>query len=294
MLDSRIDTFLAVCQYESYTKAAQALNITQPGVSQHIRFLEDYYGIKLFDYKNRKLTLTKEGELFRTAVMTMKIDEQHLRERFADKTEGMKTLRSGFTLTIGEYGVRSQLISYFQSHPQLNGQIYIHNTSQLLQKVDAGELDVAIVEGYFDKTQYDYRIYSSEPYIGVCSGKRKFSPDTCFSFEDLFKERLVCREDGSGTLEILERCLQERNFSLQNFERSIRITNLNVIKEFVAQDCGITFLYQTAVQKELDHGTLKIRPIKDFQVAHDFTFIWRKNSLFKEEYEKLFAILKNS
>ena len=117
MLDFRIDTFLAVCQYQSYTKAAQALNITQPGVSQHIHFLENYYGIQLFTYQNRKLTLTQEGELFRTAVTTMKIDEQHLRERFAASPEGVRKLFIGFTLTIGEYGVLPRLVAYFQNLP---------------------------------------------------------------------------------------------------------------------------------------------------------------------------------
>ncbi|MDD5949257.1 MAG: LysR family transcriptional regulator [Lachnospiraceae bacterium] len=294
MLDFRIDTFLAVCQYQSYTKAAQALNITQPGVSQHIHFLENYYGIQLFTYQNRKLTLTQEGELFRTAVTTMKIDEQHLRERFAASPEGVRKLFIGFTLTIGEYGVLPRLVAYFQNQPQLSAEICIHNTCQLLQKLDAGELDAAIVEGYFDKTQYDYRSYSSEPYIAVCSGKRRLPANTCLSFEDLFKERLICRENGSGTLEILEKCLQERNFSLLNFEKTIRVTNINVIKELVAQDCGITFLYRTAVQQELENGMLQQIPIRDFQVTHDFTFIWRKNSLFKNEYEKLFTILSGS
>ena len=63
MLDFRIKTFLCVCQTMNYTQAAKNLNITQPAVSQHIRYLEDYYQIKAFRYANKKLELTPAGRI---------------------------------------------------------------------------------------------------------------------------------------------------------------------------------------------------------------------------------------
>lgn len=67
MLDYRIETFLAVCRYMNYTRAAQEMNLTQPSVSQHIRYLEQEYGAPLFDYRNRRLSLTPQGALLREA-----------------------------------------------------------------------------------------------------------------------------------------------------------------------------------------------------------------------------------
>ena len=61
MIDQRIITFLCVCECMNYTKASQELHITQPAVSQHIRFLEERYNTKLFTYQDRKLALTKAG-----------------------------------------------------------------------------------------------------------------------------------------------------------------------------------------------------------------------------------------
>ena len=61
MLDFRMETFLAVCRYMNFTRAAEKLNITQPAVSQHIRFLEKHYNTKLFRYEGKKLELTEEG-----------------------------------------------------------------------------------------------------------------------------------------------------------------------------------------------------------------------------------------
>ena len=61
MLDFRMDTFLAVCRHRNYTRAAEELNITQPAVTQHIQYLQSYYGVKLFSYQNKRLALTEEG-----------------------------------------------------------------------------------------------------------------------------------------------------------------------------------------------------------------------------------------
>ena len=63
MLDFRIDTFLCVCKYLNFTKAANELNITQPAVSQHIHYLENEYGVKLFSQEGKKLLITDSGKL---------------------------------------------------------------------------------------------------------------------------------------------------------------------------------------------------------------------------------------
>lgn len=64
MLDFRMETFVTVCKYMNYTKAANALHITQPAVSQHMRHIEEEYGVKLFEFQGKKLFLTRMGERF--------------------------------------------------------------------------------------------------------------------------------------------------------------------------------------------------------------------------------------
>ena len=61
MLDFRIHTFLAVCRHMNFTRAAEELHITQPGVSRHIHQLEEAYGVRLFAYEGKKAVLTEAG-----------------------------------------------------------------------------------------------------------------------------------------------------------------------------------------------------------------------------------------
>lgn len=99
------------------------------------------------------------------------------------------------------------------------------------------------------------------------------------------------REPGSGTRDILERYLQGRNLSVEDFARRAEVGNLGAIKELAARDCGITFLYERAARAELEGGRLKRIPLLDLEIVHDFSFIWRKDSIFRSEYEQVFRQL---
>ena len=75
MLDYRIDTFLEVCRFMNFTKAAQSLNITQPAVSQHIKYLEEQYHTTFFAFRGKKMELTEEGKVFLNSARTFRHDE---------------------------------------------------------------------------------------------------------------------------------------------------------------------------------------------------------------------------
>lgn len=75
MLDFRIHTFLAVCRHMNFTRAAEELHITQPGVSRHIHQLEEAYGVRLFAYEGKKAVLTEAGRLLLEAAQTVKHDD---------------------------------------------------------------------------------------------------------------------------------------------------------------------------------------------------------------------------
>ena len=100
MLDFRIDTFLEVCRLMNYTRAAEQLNLTQPAVSQHIRWLEEQCGVKLFHYENKQLNLTAAGQMLRSAAITMKQDQMFLYRRMQEADSEDADLCFGVTPTV--------------------------------------------------------------------------------------------------------------------------------------------------------------------------------------------------
>ena len=287
MLDFRMDTFLEVCRCRNYTRAAENLNITQPAVTQHIQYLQNHYGARLFVYRNKQLTLTREGELLRNATLTMRHDEEKLKRDMGDLKAGRRSIRFGATLTIGEYLLPERVAAYMKRNPATDLHMVVEDTKSLLRRLNEGELDFAVVEGYFRKSEYDFILWSHEPYICV-RGPGYPLPDGPLHLGDLFSRELILRNDGSGTRDVLVKALEGTNHHLCDFHHIIEISDLFVIKELVKRGCGITFLYRKAVERELaDQSILQVE-LADFQISHEFTFLWRKNSVFEPEFRQVF------
>lgn len=109
MLDFRIETFLAACRHMNFTAAAEELHITQPAVSQHIRFLEKKYGAELFLRDGKRLELTRAGEILKRTMITMENDQRAMEKRMRESGNAVRTLTMGVTMTIGEYAVTGPL-----------------------------------------------------------------------------------------------------------------------------------------------------------------------------------------
>jgi DNA-binding transcriptional LysR family regulator len=95
------------------------------------------------------------------------------------------------------------------------------------------------------------------------------------------------REPGSGTREILERNLAVKGIQFSDFKSSVEVGNMHTIINLLKNDCGISFLYRIAVEPELEAGTLKEIPLKDFQMVHNFDFIWEKGSIYSPRIEAI-------
>ena len=290
MLDFRMETFLTVCEYMNFTHAAEKLNLTQPAVSQHIKYLEKEYDSPLFIRDKKKLCLTPAGEVLRSALEAMRNDENTLKKRMKESLSQKKILTFGVTMTIGEYAIVPALAKFIQAHHDTNFHIRYGNTQKLLSLLCEGYIDFAIVEGYFKGDNYQTRIFQSEEYIAVAAKDHVFQ-EPVHTLRDLTSERLLIREHGSGTRAILTKTLALKNMSIYDFPHIIEVENIHTIVSLLCEDCGISFLYKSAVEKEIAQGILKQIPLSDFMVMHEFTFIWNKDSIFSEEYEGIFQEL---
>ena len=291
MLDFRMETFLAVCEYMNFTHAAEALGLTQPAVSQHIQYLEKTYEAPLFIRDKKKLILTPAGEMLHCALETMRNDENTLKKRIKESQVQKRILTFGVTMTVGEYAIVPALARLIKKRPDTNFHIRYGNTETLLSHLCEGSIDFAIVEGYFDTSRYHTRVFREEEYIAVCSSSHQFSRPV-HSLKDLTGERLLIREHGSGSRAILTKTLALKNIPLSDFRHIIEVENIHTIVSLLCQDCGISFLYKAAAEQELQSGLLRQIPLSDFQVTHDFSFICSKNSIFTGQYEEIFQELK--
>lgn len=291
MIDFRIETFLMLCKIRSYTETARKLHITQPAVTQHIKYLEKYYDVKLFYYEGSKLMLTSEGEVLKEYAKAMKANSNRMKVMLKNKKDKYP-IKFGATLTVAEYKMEPILEKVLLDKPYLDITMEVDNTSSLLGKLSEGEIDFAIVEGYFDKLKYESEILSVERFIPICSPNNKMSKKKV-EFTELFNNRLIIREKGSGTREVFEQALYENNSTINSFDNIVKIGNMNMIKKLVKKDMGITFLYDIVVKEELRKKEIVEININRFKINRTFNFVFLKNSIYKEEYIKWFKYFKS-
>lgn len=277
MLDFRHETFLALCRIRSYTKTAEALHLTQPAVTQHIKALEAHYGNRLFAYAGKTLTLTEHGKLLYKFASTVASDTGILAEMLRKKALTDPPLQFGATLSIGQYVMPNILEQVLSSKPNTAVSMLVENTQHLLEELDRGKIQFALIEGLFDKAAYHSELFAMEPFIGVCSKNAPFTKEA-LSFEELTKQNLIVREKGSGTREIFEHLLEKHNMSITNFSKVTEIGNMEVIKQLVKSGLGITFLYKAAAKKELIQGEMKQLKIAGLDTCYEFNFVFPQNS----------------
>ncbi|NBJ64607.1 LysR family transcriptional regulator [bacterium c-19] len=292
MIDYRLLTFMDLHETMNYTKTASNLNITQPAVTQHIKYLERKYKVSLFHYSRKHLELTKEGEyLYRYALNLLSNADQLLQE-LQHLSDPKETIKMGATLTIGEYLLPSLLIALYDRNEDLDLQLTLENTELLVKDVKDGKLDFALVEGIFNKEEFHTSLLKSEEMVLILPPKHPLVHRKTITLDDLLDERLFVREPGSGTREIFTQALGENNLSLDNFAKCTQISHINMIKEMVQGGTGISFLYESAVRKELVDHTLATRKVKGISLMREFNMISSKNSIYHEKIDSYFAFFK--
>ncbi|WP_158740725.1 LysR family transcriptional regulator [Defluviitalea raffinosedens] len=286
MLDIRVDTFLSVCKNKSYTKAAEALNITQPAVTQHIQFLERHYGCKFFEYVNRGLKLTEEGELFYKHILQAKGSDQFIIRKLEEIGQEKKTLSFAATMTIGEFTLAPVLSDFVKTFSDYDITMYVDNTKTVLKMLMEGKILFAIVEGLFNKAEYETQLYKMSNFILVASAEDPIASKEGIYLDDLKDQTIIIREKGSGSREVLERGLFDRNYTLGSFKKIIEIGNVNVAKALIKSRVGLGFMYEDAVKEEIKKGELMEVKLKDFALRREFNFVCMKNEIIKDEVKK--------
>lgn len=281
MLDYRIHTFLVLCECMNYRRAAEILHISQPAVTQQIHHLEQLYHQKLFIYEKHKLQLTEAGILLEQYARSASLHEQGLMEKLADPT--VRRLRVGATKTIGNYVLREDIRRYLCREDQ-SLTLIVDNTKHLLQMLEENQLDFAVVEGYFDHAYFDSQLLKKEPFVGICPKGHPFAGREV-SFAELFRETIIHREEGSGTLAILEQKLRSYNESLDRFCRKICISSFPVILDLVKHGFGVSFVYQVLADSDPDVAQFTIQ---GEPIVREFNIVYLKHADLQEKISWFF------
>ena len=281
-MDSKLHTFLVLCQTMNYRLAAERLHLSQPAVTKQIQSLEQSLQAKLFCYDGHTLHKTEKCLLLERYAISMQYQFEELQLAISKKEHTL--LRIGATKTIGDYVLIDAIKDYLQD-PSHELSLVVDNTKHLLQMLDENQLDFAVIEGTFSKTKYDSYLLRMEPFVGICA---KDSP-LCgreVPMEELLQETIIVREEGSGTRRIFEERLAASGYDLNDFSRKVSISSFVSIKALVSAGIGISFLYHSVVAQDPTIGTFTVKGLTE---PHAFHVVYTRNTNAKHHAERFLS-----
>ena len=278
-MDFKLRTFLVLCQTMNYRLAAERLHLSQPAVTKQIQSLEQSLQVKLFYYDGHALHKTEHCLLLERYAISMQYQFEELQLAIAEKER--TSLRIGATKTIGDYVLIDAIKDYLQD-PSHELSLVVDNTKHLLQMLDENQLDFAIIEGTFSKTKYDSYLLRMEPFVGICTKDHPFCGKH-IPVENLLKETMIVREEGSGTRRIFEERLTASGYELNDFSRMVSISSFVSIKALVAAGIGISFLYDSVVAGDENIGRFTVDGLTE---PHAFHVVYTRNTNAKHYAEQ--------
>ena len=278
-MDPKLHTFLTLCQTMNYRMAAERLHLSQPAVTKQIQALEQSLQTKLFTYDGHTLHKTEKCLLLERYAISMQYQFEELQLAIAAKERTL--LRIGATKTIGDYVLIDAIKDYLQD-PSHELSLVVDNTKHLLHMLDENQLDFAIIEGTFSKTKYDSYLLRMEPFVGICVKDHPLCGKH-IPVEDLLKETIIVREEGSGTRRIFEERLLASGYELNDFSRTVSISSFVAIKALVAAGIGISFVYDSVVAKDENIGTFTVDVLTE---PHAFHVVYTRNTNAKKYSEQ--------
>lgn len=275
MIDAKLNTFIHVATLNSYTRAAEQLNLTQPAVSQHIKQLEEYYGVKLMIKKGRQIFLTEEGELLLKYAKKLMADSVTVERALRNKSSVIKRYNIGATLTIGEFILPELLGEYKMLHPNIDIIMHVYNTETVENRLSSGEFDLCVIEGPFNRSKFNYKKLKDDELVLAVSPRSDLSKRGVASISEIVTGgKLIMREKGSGTRVVFEDKLIALGINLSDMKVYMEVGSIGAIKSLVEANLGYTVISMEAVKKEVENGTLKVIPIYGIRIMREFNFIY--------------------
>lgn len=275
--------FIAVAEYKKMSLAAQKLFITQPSVSQAIKEIEDYYGVKLFERLSRKLHITESGlYLLKYA--------RHIIQSFDEMEMGLKnkgqniSLHIGASITVGSCMINNIINKLEKENEDISTIVTVNNTDTLEKMLLNSELDVAIVEGVISNKELITKPICTDKLIVVVGKNHKFYNKDEVSIFDLNKENIISREEGSGSRKIFDNILKNYNIDVNIVLSS---TDTQSIKNAAISGRGVAVLSSMIVEDELKKGTLRKISLKEVTMFREISVVYHKNK-FISNYLKCF------
>lgn len=275
---------MKIVDTNSFTKAADALALTQPAVSQHIRNLEEELGVKLFIRSHNQLRLTANGKIVDKYARRLLAISNNLIQSLQDEKDNVSSLTVGITHSVESSQIVEALAEYSNQSKGLTIKVVTDTVENLHRMIRNYELDFLIINGKLKDPKLNYMTMDTDCLVLAVSPSHRLATKNTVTLEELKKEKLILRLPTSNTISLFDQALNQNNLSVGDFDVVLEMDNIATIKDLIRQNFGVSVLSKSACMDEIRKGKLIGLPIENLSLIRDINIIYPK------DYENLQTI----
>ena len=253
-----LETFCKVAETGSFSRAGEAIYLTQPTVSGHIASLEQEVGLRLFDRLGRRVALTNGGQIFyryAKEILRLRAEALNAIYEFSHLLKGRITI-GGSTIP-GEYFLPKVMGRFQTEAPGISISLVIADSQQIIDMLRAGEIEVGAVGMRFEGEGVDAYPLFRDRVIIAASAQHPLAVKREISWEELRAAPLLIRERGSGTRKAFEQHVAAAGLRMDDFRIVGEMGSSTAVKEGVKAGIGLGIISDLAVREDIEGGGIK-------------------------------------
>jgi DNA-binding transcriptional LysR family regulator len=276
----KMDTFLTVARERSFSKASAKLGISQPAVTQQIKYIENYLEAKIIDRKKNGIRLTQEGEEFYSVVTRLEKAINSLERDVLKIINKEMTFRLGASFTIGSYVIPGECLNTLAENIGNDVNLSIDSSDKIIAGIKDKKFDVGAIEVPIFDDNLIYREWFDDELVIVSNTQLpKF-----IRTEELYDFKWVCREEGSHTRKLISEVFEELGVSCNSFNVLSEVSNTTASLQSVKRakidknQPTVTVLSKHAVIDEVRKGELYESRMYGFTMTRKFYIVYSKEN----------------
>lgn len=281
MSDRTLKVFYAVARVLSFTKAAETLHMTQPAVTSQVHQLEEQFNTRLFDRTHNRVSLTEAGQCvleYAERIFDLYGDMDNAVKELTGDVSGALTL--GASTTIAEYILPKLLSDFTTVFPDMRLKLDVSNTEGIVSMVENNDIDLGVVEGPVSNKNLSVEVCYLDQLVVVLRPDHALAKQDSITLKQLMPYPFICREEGSGTLEVILDYLTTQGFKKDSLNIALELGSPESIKGAVEVGLGLSIVSITTVEKELTLKKLAAIPLNP-PLTRPFFFV-RQRQKFRQ------------
>ena len=272
-----LKVFKTLAETENLSKPSKRLELSPPSINHNIYILEEHYKAKLFDRSNKKLKLTRFGEVllhYVTDILQLIENSEHHIQTMISEVKGHLSL--GASHTIAENVIPKIMGMFNHDYPEVEIQLEVTNTQHIVDHIMEKKLDIGLIEGPVQEENIISQSFMQDELLVILPFNHPLAVKKNLTLKELASLPFVLREKGSGTREVMESALTRAGLDLSTLKTVMELGNTQAVIGAVEAGLGATILSGLAVSKEIQLKTVKTCKVSNVSIVRNFSLIYHK------------------